>query len=425
MVGHGTAVPPGEGGVVPRFSHSAIESFRSCPRQYYYRYVARVKLPDVPEQIAPFFGSRAHDALEWLYRRAMNGVLSTREELLGEFDRLWEEKWDDSIVIDDAEMSGEMYQGLGRRCLSDYYGAHHPFDDSTTVALEQRVDFELDEGIAMIGFIDRLAKSDDGVWHIHDYKTNKRLPTQGDMDRNPQLAYYEIGIRSMWPTIDRVELHWHYLRFGETITSTRTGAQLEELRDKALGTIRDATGRGQDEDRFETVESGLCRYCDYQSICPVTKHGYQVSELPSNRYLEEPGVKLVNRWAELKASKAELDSQVDALDEEIGEVKEALAAYAEREDLSAVVGDEFEATVRNGKRVVFPRKTVEPEEHTALEEQLVQSPFWSLVSSMDASQLRALWNDQESLDPRLKAVLERYVRVECETKVGLRKRRSC
>ncbi len=109
--------------------------------------------------------------------------------------------------------------------LDDYYDTHHPFDSSRTIELEKQVRFPLDAeaGIVMTGFIDRLAKDDDGTWHIHDYKTNKRLPTQGDRDDDPQLAYYEIGIRQMWPgNVERVELHWHFLRFGVTITSTRT-----------------------------------------------------------------------------------------------------------------------------------------------------------------------------------------------------------
>ena len=409
---------------MPRFSHSSIESFRNCPRQYYYRYVARVKLPEVPEQIATFFGSRAHDALEWLYRRVMNGSLPTREQLLGEFDRVWGEAWTDTIVIDNPDLTPQGYHDLGRQCVGDYYDVHHPFDTSTTLALEQRINFELDPEVSMVGFIDRLAKSADGVWHIHDYKTNKRLPTQLDMDQSPQLAYYEIGIREMWPSVERVELHWHFLRFGETITSLRTPGQLEELRHEALTTVQDAIGRGKDEGRFETVESGLCRYCDFQSICPVTKHKFKVQELPPNRFLNEPGVKLVNRWAELKGAKAELNSQVDEIDEEIGEIQEALAEYAEREDVSVVAGEDFEAAVRRGDKVVFPRKTTEPEAHAELEGQLAQSPFWSLVSGMDASQLRALWKDQESLSPRLREILKRYVRVENETKVGLRKRRG-
>jgi hypothetical protein len=34
----------------------------------------------------------------------------------------------------------------------------------------------------MLGYIDRLAKGPDGLGEVHDYKTNRRLPTQADND---------------------------------------------------------------------------------------------------------------------------------------------------------------------------------------------------------------------------------------------------
>ena len=409
------------------FSHSRIETFRRCPRQYYYRYVARVKLPEVPEQIATFFGSRCHDALEWLYDRVMKGAVPTRKQVLAEFNRVWDDNWLDDIVIREDGMTPKRYRTLGEKCVGDYYDAHHPFDDSTTIGLEKQVRFPLDAdaGITMMGYIDRLAKEADGTWHIHDYKTNKGLPTQADKDADPQLAYYEIGLRQMWPdSVNRVELHWHFLRFGETITSTRTPEQLEELRHDALTTIGDALGRGKDEDAFEPIETPLCNYCDYQSICPVKKHEVTVNGLPANRYRNEPGVKLVNRWAELKAAKAELAEQEAAIDVEIGEIQEALVEYADAENVSVVVGDEYEATIKHDEKTMFPRKGYEPEEHAELERRLVESPFWDRVSSMDAARLRTLWKQPEALDPKLRKLLKQFVWSEDDTKSSLRRRRG-
>ena len=412
---------------MPTFSHSRIETFRQCPRKYFYQHVARIKLPEVPEHIATFLGSRCHDALEWLYSQAMTGVIPSRNETLTQFAHLWDQEWSDDIVITDEGMTPAHYRSLAAKCVGDYYDANEPFDDATTIALEKQVQFPLDEeaGIGMLGYIDRLARSDDGVWHIHDYKTNKYLPTQLEKDEDPQLAYYEIGIRQMWPeSVEQVQLHWHFLRFGVTITSTRTAEQLDELRNDALATIGDALGRGKDESNFKPNESPLCRFCDYQSICPVKKHEITVHGLPANRYRNEPGVVLVNRWAELKAQKDELNGQIAEIDEEIDEIQEALIEYAEAENVSVVVGDEFEATVKQDERTMFPRKGSEPEEHDALEGILAKSPFWNQVSSMDAARLRSLWRDPAALDPNLRRLLKRYVWIEEETKTRLRQRKG-
>jgi len=412
---------------MPTFSHSRIESFRQCPRKYFYQYVARIRLPEVPEHIATFLGSRCHDALEWLYSQTMTGVIPSREETLTHLAQSWNQEWSDDIVITDEGMTPAHYRSLAAKCVGDYYDANQPFDDSTTIALEKQVRFPLNEqsGIRMLGHIDRLARSDNGVWHVHDYRTNKKLPTQADKDLDPQLAYYEIGIRQMWPeSVEQVQLHWHFLRFGVTITSTRTANQLEKLRQDALATIGDALRRGRDEEQFEPIESGLCRLCDYQSICPVKKHEITVNGLPANRYRSEPGVVLVNRWAELKAEKGDLNEQIAEIDEEIDEIQEALIEYAEAEDVSVVVGDEFEATVKIDERTMFPRKGSEPDEYDALERTLAKSPFWDQVSSMDAARLRSLWKDPAAFYPELRKLLKQYVWIEEETKTRLRQRKG-
>jgi putative RecB family exonuclease len=410
---------------MPRYSHSKIECFRHCPRQFYYRYVKNIKLPDEPEHIPTFFGSRVHDALEWLYDQVKNGIVPTERQAITEFGRVWDANWSDDIVIHERRMTPQRYRSLGEKCVTDYYTKHYPFDDSTTIQLEQRIGFDLDEkaGITMTGFIDRLATTPDGVWHIHDYKTNKQLPSQAEMDTNPQLAYYEIGIRQMWPKIKTVELHWHFVRFGETITSTRTPVQLNQLREDALETILEAQGREKNEEAYETHETGLCDYCGFQSICPVKKHVMSVEDLPTNRYRSEPGVKLVNRWTELKEKKADLSAQVAEIDEEIAEIQDALVEYAEREGVSVVVGDDHESTIRRSDRIMFPRKTSEHEDYTQLEQRLAESPFWDMVSSMDISQLRSLWKHSDTVDKDLSRILREYVWTEEEVKVRLRKRR--
>ncbi len=119
-------------------------------------------------------------------------------------------------------------------------------------------------------------------------------------------------------------------------------------------------------------------------------------------------MKLVNRWGELKAAKAELNDQVAEIDDEIAELQQALIEYDDSEDVSVVVGDDFEATVKHNKKTMFPRKSVEPAEHTELERLLVESPYWDQVSSMDAYRLRALWEQADTLDPRLEKLLERF-----------------
>lgn len=113
----------------------------------------------------------------------------------------------------------------------------------------------------------------------------------------------------MWPDVEKVELVWRFLRFDLSIISARRLTQLEELKQHTLETISDIESRSPSDDAFPTQESGLCNYCEYQATCPVRKHLIQIEPLPPNKFLKQPGVKLVNLWTKLKAQQDELAAQ--------------------------------------------------------------------------------------------------------------------
>jgi len=411
-----------------QWSHSRIESYRSCPRKFFFRYVARVKQPEEPETLAQFAGSRAHEALEALYAAVRDGGTPLLPDWLARFGAAWDAEWHGAIMMPD-ERSPEAHRAQVEGWLRDYWTRHAPFTQSRTIDVERRIQFPLDPDgrHAMMGFVDRIARTSDGTWQIHDYKTNRRLPTQQDKDRDPQLAYYEIGLRAMWPDEVRdVELVWHFLAFNTALTSRRSPGQLESLRGEALATIGEIESLGKSETSYPTHESKLCDYCEYQSVCPARRHRVRVEALEPTRFANETGVKLVDRWQDLDARRKELQGQVGALEAEIAEIQEALADYAAKHGLEVVTGAEREATVKRTEKPAFPRRSVDDEapEAEALEAQLRASPWWGEASAVDRFALERLWKRREALDADLRALLEEFARTREQVDVRLRKRKD-
>jgi hypothetical protein len=268
--------------------------------------------------------------------------------------------------------------------------------------------------------VDRLARSREGVWQIHDYKTNQKLPTQAEKDADSQLALYEIGLRRTWRGVERVELTWHFLRFDTSIVSTRTAGQLERLEADTLVTIHDIESRGRDEAGFPTRESGLCSWCDFQSICPVRKHLFATRELPPDERADETGVALVDRWTRIAGEQAELKARLEALEEQVGRIKQALADYARQAGLETVAGSERMASVRVTRKTVFPRRGEEPEQAAELEARLRETGWWGRLSALDRSALQRAWTDPAA-PADLRGLLEPYARTEEDVDVRLRK----
>jgi len=357
------------------YSHSRLTTFENCPHKYKLKYIDRVETEDF-ETIEAFLGSRVHDALEKLYRDLLNGKELSLEELLEYFEQVWEVNWSPDIVVIKKDYTPENYREVGRQCLRDFYEQHHPFTDGTTVGLEKRVTVDLDEtgDYKLQGYIDRLVEKDDGVYEIHDYKTSGRLPHQAEADEDKQLARYQLAVLEMWPDVKEVRLAWHYLRFGKMLVSTRRAEQLEDLRREtieAIQTIEAAT-------EFEPVKSALCDWCEYKPICPLWVHQYRIEDLPPEEVAAEDGVTLVDRLAQLQATNKECEEQIEQL-------KEAIAAYGEKEGASVVFGTTHQAKITKSSSVRFPGTSDPGREE--LEGILKEAGKWDEVSNLSTRSL--------------------------------------
>lgn len=179
--------------------------------------------------------------------------------------------------------------------VETYYQRHVPFDRDITIGTEMRIKFSLDDSgkYQLQGFIDRLSRTPDGIHYINDYKTSAYLPGQEEVDKDRQLALYQIGVQRKWPDVKEIRLVWHYLAFDRALVSVRTEDRLAELKTETIKLIDDI----ELADDFPPRDSGQCDWCEYPDLCPNRKHFYTVEALPINEYLSEPGVVLANRYA--------------------------------------------------------------------------------------------------------------------------------
>jgi len=248
------------------YSHSRLSSFETCPRKFCYRYVQRI--PSDVEGIEGFVGKRVHEVLERLYLFASRHGVPSLRRVVDRFHALWDEHFDAARIRIVRDLPVAHYRSFGAQCLENYYRRHYPFDRDETLGIEQLVTFGLDDSDAyrVRGIIDRVARARDGSIEIHDYKTSRRVPSQDELDRDRQLALYQMGIAERYGADRPVSLVWHYLVRGDRRVSTRTPEQLEALRTETIELI----DRIRSERTFEPRPGPLCRWCEYNDRCPAS-----------------------------------------------------------------------------------------------------------------------------------------------------------
>jgi putative RecB family exonuclease len=390
-----------------KYSVSRIGAFDQCRLQYKYRYLDR--LPSDSETIEAFMGSRVHEALKDLYDRVKNRRVESKDWLLGRYNEHWDKNFGVTVKVVKKELAAEDYRAKGRACLSDYYDAHVPFDRAKVVSTEEMISFSLkdgDEEFQFGGVLDRLDWNDrDGLFEIHDYKTSGSLLTQEAADADIQLPVYQIAIASRWPEARRrARLVWHYLLFNKEVESSRTEEQLESLGRELVRKIGEIEACAE----FSPNRSALCDWCGYQSLCPEWKHPLAVEALPPNAYLQDPGVVLVAKYAELEARKKDRRDEIAAIEAEQDRIKGAALAFGARERVNVIDGPGYRLQLVVKDELAAPFKSEDEVRWRGLRDFLIVENRFSDVSTVNNMMLASRMRDwPRELVERMKPFLVR------------------
>ena len=383
------------------YSHSRISTFENCPLQYRLKYVDKIKL-DESETIEAFMGSRVHEALEKLYKDLRLSKTNTVDELLSFYDDNWKKNYSGDIRVVKEGYSPQNYRDTGAKCIREYYARYQPFTDGKTLGIEQMITIEI-EGYKLKGFIDRLSARSDGIYEIHDYKTSQYLPLQSHFDSDRQLALYQLGIQGMFADAREVDLVWHYLVFDKEIRSRRAAQELLKLRSDIVAVI-ETIERAEQEYEFQAVESGLCGWCEYQSLCPKRMHIVKTGQMSLNKYLNDPGVLLANLYVEKTNQKRKLLEEIDA---ELELLKDAIIAYAKKEGVDVIRGNDKKLRVKIEEKPHFP--TREEKGRGELDAIIKGAGKWEAVSDLN---VHALAKAMNGWSPQLIEKIKEFRRME-------------
>ena len=395
------------------YSHSRLETFKSCPLKYKFNYIDKIKREE--EGIEAFLGSRFHEVMEKIYKDLPFRKYSL-DELLDFYEDDWDKNFHNKIVIADNEREAKDYKEIGKKFIEDYYKRYYPFNQGKVLGIERQVIINLDDNgeYKLRGYIDRLDQTKDRTYEIHDYKTSKSLPEQSKMDEDRQLALYQIGIQNMWNDVYNVELVWHYVAFDKEIRSKRTKEELDELKKDTIDLIKKIEATRE----FLPNESTLCGWCYYKDICPLYKHECMVGNLPANKYLKDSGVKLVNEFATLDDKKKSYKVKIEEIDEELEEIKEAVIQYAGNIGVEVVIGSDHKLKITSSEKINVPDKG--SKERESLIELLSRLNRLEEVSAFDVAELKKVIKE-EKWDSAILDEIKKFVEIETVKSVHLSK----
>ncbi|MDH6678777.1 putative RecB family exonuclease [Rhodococcus sp. LBL1] len=244
-------------------SPSRASDFKQCPLLYRFRALDRI--PETPTK-AQVKGSVVHAALEALFALPATERVPDRARALVE--PAWERLVAESPEFADLIASDERGRFLteARRLVAGYYKLEDPtrFEPE---ACELRVETELDDGVPLRGFVDRIDVSPTGLVRVVDYKTGRAPWEMGETKALFQMKFYALVLlrtRGVVPA----QLQLLYLADAQALTYHPDEDELRRF-ERTLSAIWKAIVASGESGDFRPNPSRLCDWCDHKTRCPA------------------------------------------------------------------------------------------------------------------------------------------------------------
>ncbi len=276
-----TAPVPDEHDVVDEFagltrlnslSPSRASDFMSCPLLYRFRVID--KLPESPS-IDAARGSVVHKVLEDLFDvpssdrtheranallpSAWEGLLEAEPELAAMFAQ---------PEPDEKPATPDLLTWLDqcRALLGRYFTLKDP-QRLEPAEREVHVIHQLDSGLHLHGYIDRVDVAPTGELRIVDYKTGKSPGELFEAKALFQMKFYALVVWRTRGIIPRM-LQLIYLGNGEMLRYEPTERDLLAT-ERKVRALWDAITRANQSGDWRPHKSVLCGWCDHKALCPA------------------------------------------------------------------------------------------------------------------------------------------------------------
>lgn len=254
-----TATPADPPGVVRSLSPSRASDFMTCPLLYRFRVVDRIPEAPSPEAVR---GTLVHAVLERLYdlpaeRRSPDAARA-----------LLPEAWE-ALLAEEPELAA-VHDDDWWRAAEDLLDAYFRLEDPARLEPAEReleVRAELESGLVLRGFVDRLDVAPTGEVRVVDYKTG-RAPRDGfEQKALFQMRFYALTLWRSRGVVPRL-LQLLYLGSQEVLRYQPDEADLRAT-ERKVEALRAAIDRAAYARDWRPNPSRLCDWCDHQQRCPA------------------------------------------------------------------------------------------------------------------------------------------------------------
>jgi len=261
-----------EAGEVPRprrpaLSPSRASDFKHCPLLYRFRAIDR--LPETPSP-AQVRGIVVHAVLEELFGLPAGERLPERAHALVApvWRQVCEERPELAELFEGADHEQDLDSWLAS--AGELIDGYFELEDPRTLDPEARellVETELDSGVLLRGYIDRLDAAPTGELRVVDYKSGVAPREFNEAKALFQMKFYAVALWRLRGIVPR-QLRLMYLADRQSLTYTPDEAELARF-ERTLDAIWQAILKAGKTGDFRPNPGRLCDWCSHKEFCPA------------------------------------------------------------------------------------------------------------------------------------------------------------
>jgi CRISPR/Cas system-associated exonuclease Cas4 (RecB family) len=258
-----------------QISYSSFSTYNTCPKQYQYRYIHRIKTMSKPANL--LFGDALHHAIaEWF-------LSGEKSSLVQDFQDRWTVLEKESTIEYNSTYSREDIISMGIKLMQRFPDKWYqtglvPYIDEHGPMVEREIDLPLSETVNLKMFIDIVTFDPAlGTIQLIDFKSAASAHTHAFGEASQQLDIYQLGLKNALEIdVDRVG----YMDMIKRKVSGRKGPTVEDIswyparekeRIQRTKNALEQTAKLIENQIFYEYSGGAfnspCNLCAYQGLC--------------------------------------------------------------------------------------------------------------------------------------------------------------
>ncbi len=248
-------------------SPSRAADFMSCPLKYRFRVIDR--LPEAPSPVA-VRGTVVHAVLERLFD------LPAGQRTLERAVELVEPQWQ-AMLEAEPELAALFAEDATGEELAAWLTEAHDLlrryftlEDPNSLEPAERelyVEAELDSGLQLRGYVDRLDVAPSGELRVVDYKTGWSPSEFFEAKALFQMKFYALVLWRLRGVVPAM-LQLVYLGNGEIVRYVPEERDLVAC-ERKVAALWQAITRALESGDWRPSPGPLCDWCDYKPLCPA------------------------------------------------------------------------------------------------------------------------------------------------------------